>query len=380
MADAELPTLLAAVRRRLWRAHFVTAARAALAGSAGLMLLAVAVHLVARAVPLGAVLSAAAGLWVAALGWATAQRPNSARCALWADRHLGGASAYTTWFEQQQAGPPADAQALRRLEQWTQARVPISLRLLAEQPAPARLTRPLLALAVCGALAAAVLTLPSLAPDQHRPAAAPTVGGSAGPAAPLAEAPVPAELVDDIARALRAAAPGAEAERGQGGQGGAAAAGRPGRPDDAATAAAGPRAGGTPVLDKAAAARPAPPGAPQADSAGAGGLQAGGAGAGREAGSSRDERADVGVSRAPRAAIPVPRSVPERLPAAADRRADADQQGHYGDDPALQAPAPPTFGPAAAAATPPAAADAARLTPTETGYVQAWMKANAQRP
>ncbi len=50
MANSIVQTLQIAVRRRLWRGQFVAAARLALWGSAGLMLLAVAVHLAARAV------------------------------------------------------------------------------------------------------------------------------------------------------------------------------------------------------------------------------------------------------------------------------------------------------------------------------------------
>ncbi|MBX3645326.1 MAG: hypothetical protein KF720_19875 [Rubrivivax sp.] len=50
-------------------------------------------------------------------------------------------------------------------------------------------------------------------------------------------------------------------------------------------------------------------------------------------------------------------------------------------DEALQRPEGSGAGrlPAAVAATPPAAGAATRLTPTETTYVQAWMRANAHR-
>jgi hypothetical protein len=379
MADTALPTLLAAVRRHLWRARFVAAARAALAASAGLALAAVAVHLALQAVPLGALPAALALPWAVALAWAAAQRPADARCALWADRHLGGASAYTTLIEQRQAAlPPADVQARRWLEQWTQARVPDSLRQLGEQPAALQLTRPLLVLAVCGTLAALVLALPSLAPSPRHTTAGPPAAGGADRAQPLAEAPVPADLVNDITRALRARAPQAEAEAGPG-QGGAAAADGPAERPDTGAAAALPPADAAPASGGAAS-RAAPAGAVPAEAPGAGGRPSAGNGAGREAGDSRDDRAEVGVSRALRGAIPVQRSGAGLLRPSAERRADADQRADY--DPAPATPGPPATaaGPTAAAATPPTAAYATRLTPTETGYVQAWMRANAQRP
>ena len=99
MVNSEVQRLLGRVRSRLWHGHLVAAIRNAMWVSAALMLLAVAAHLAARRVPAEAVLLVLSGLWAGLLLRAGWQRPADSACALWADRQLGGACAFTTLLE-----------------------------------------------------------------------------------------------------------------------------------------------------------------------------------------------------------------------------------------------------------------------------------------
>lgn len=375
-ASAEVQTLLGAVRRALWRAQASAAVGLALWGSAGLMLLAVAVHLALLAVPVGAVLWALAGLWASMLAWAAGRRPTDAACALWADRHLGGASAFTTWLELGQGLPGvANAAVLRWLEQWAAARVPYSLRQLAERPAAARLARPLLCMLVCWPLATLVLTLPAPAPHSPPQAAAAPAAGTADRVLPAADAPQAAQLVSEIASALRAAQPDAAPARGQAGQTQSAGQGKAddGKAPMAANASAAPPGKQASAPDGSAA-------PPAAVSAATGTAPSPGTGAGREAGDSRDARAAVGNSKLLRGALAVQRSQLKDRRLAPEKQADMHRLGRYDDDLAPQGTlalrahaglaAPP-------AATPPPVSQAQRLGPTEASYVQAWLKASA---
>ena len=385
MPTSPVHDLLGAVRRRLWRGQFVAALRQALWGSAGLMLLAVAVHLAARRVPTGAVLMAIAALWLSMLAWAGTRRPAVAACALWADRHLGGASAFTTLLE---AGKGTLAtpspQAVRWLESWATARVPDSLRRLAEWREAARLTRPLLAMLVCAALTALVLSLPDLVPALRQPAGASSPSSSGDRAAAQAE-PVAAQGIEKLAAALRSApspqSPESSQARRETGQAQAAA---PGKADDARPAAqAAAMPAGEPATRRnpssgTAADATATVATPQA--AGSGGGSGSGSGSGNEAGDSRDARGDTGISPAPRGTISVPGSRSATWPALAERQADMGRLGTYAPEPSIPgAAAMPALAAAAAAATPPAASETTWLSPAETSYVQAWMKANAPR-
>lgn len=379
-ASAEVQTLIGAVRRDLWWAQASAAVGLALWGSAGLMLLAVSVHLALLAVPVGAVLWALAGLWASMLAWAAGRRPTDAACALWADRHLGGASAFTTWLESGQGLPGvANAAVMRWLEQWAAARVPYSLRQLAERPSAARLARPLLCMLVCWPLATLVLTLPAPAPHSPPQAAAAPVAGTADRVLPAADAPLAAQLVSEIASALRAAqlgdAPAPSPARGQAGQTPSAGQGKAddGKAPMAANASAAPPGKQASAPDGSA--------APPADvSAATGTAPSPGTGAGREAGDSRDARAAVGISKLLRGALAVQRSQLKDRRLAPEKQADMDRLGRYDDDLAPQGTlalrahaglaAPP-------AATPPPVSQAQRLGPTEASYVQAWLKASA---
>ena len=172
MATSDVQELLSRVRNRLWYTQFAGAVRHAMWASAALIMLAVAVHLSARHVPVAAVLLALSVLWVALLLRAGWQRPDASACALWADRHLGGTSAFTTLLELNSGKQRhASAPALRWLESWAMAKVPDSLGHLAQRRESMRLSRPLLVMLVCAALATIVLALPHTVPESRQQAA-----------------------------------------------------------------------------------------------------------------------------------------------------------------------------------------------------------------
>jgi hypothetical protein len=368
---APVQDLLDAVRRRLWRRRFMAGVRLALWASAGLMLLGAAVHLAVRPVAAGTMLAALTAGWAAMLAWAGWRRPCAADCALWADRHLGGASAFTTLLEAGR-GPPAaaQAQAVQWLERWAASRVPDGLRLLAGRQEPAQLSRPLASALVGAALATVVLTLPDPAPASRPEAALPTASGNDDGPMHIAESPASAEAVGEIELALRSAASTAAPER-RAGQAPAAGAGRPG--DGEAPAQA--QAPATPAGARQARGGAVPGTA--VDAGAATGTTAG-SGSGRQAGDSPDDRADVGVSRALQGTMTVQRSASSGRRSPGDEQADLERSAEYDDRLAVQ-DAAAAAAPAPAAATPPAAAGFARLAPTEATYVQAWMKANAAR-
>lgn len=381
-AASAVQALLDAVRRHLWLRRFALAARAAAWATAGTVLLAALVHVAVQDMPVSLVLVAVGLVWSAQLAPAVWQRPADRACALWADQHLGGASAFTTLLEAGQGGAgPRQAQALRWVEHWAIARVPDSLQQLAARRETAHLVRPLLVMAVCSALASVVLMLPGPSPDPQQAAAARAAprppGNAPETALRLADAAEPAALASEIAAALRAAPP-REAE--STGAGGRAPAAGPSRADDGKSPAevrAGPAPAGALPTD-----RPAPGGT--ADAAGpvlAGGMAQAGGGGGREAGDSADTRADAGVSRALRGTMGVTGPALAAARPTGQRQIDGNQAAAYqvddGGGPGRAAMAARSR---AAAATPPAATGSARLTPTQTSYVQAWTKASPQRP
>lgn len=373
MTTPEVHKLLAMVRSRLWRAQFIAAVRKAMWASAALMLLAVAVHLAARRVPVEAVLPALSGLWVALLLRAAWQRPAVSACALWADRHLGGTSAFTTLLEQKGGTPGhASAPVLRWLEDWATARVPDSLALLAERQESMRLSRPLLSMLVCTALAAAVLALPDTAPVSKQQAVALTPSGIGD--TPVPELPASGELISEIASALRSAQLRDEPGRRDAGRAPATERGKAdeGKEPSRAQAATEPT-----VARKSIAESTSGSSAEAARSDGR--TQAAGTGAGRDAGDSRDDRSGTGVSPVPQGTMSATRSATSARHTPADMQADMTQPATYDDEFTLPGAATVRSGFEVAAATPPPAAESTWLTPTEAKYVQAWMKAGARR-
>ena len=208
MAAPGVQTLLGAVRRHLWLRQVAAAVRVSAWVSAAATLLAAAVHGAVRPVPLDAVAVAVGLLWCLMLARTAWRLPADGACALWADQHLGGESAFTTWLDTRRDAPgrgPAANPAVRWLESWAAARAPISLRALAARRDPTHLARPLLTLAVCGALASFVLGLPGLSPTPLQPAAAAAAATAPESALGLGDAAEPAARAGEIAAALRAA-------------------------------------------------------------------------------------------------------------------------------------------------------------------------------
>lgn len=373
MLDAPVLALIHLVRRRLWIGECMAAARRAGWISAALMGLIVAVHLVVHAVAVEAVPIMLVAVWVAHAMWVAARRPSDRACALWADRFLGGSSAYTTLFDLRTSAEVAESSpAFSWLRRWAVQAVPDAMRRLAERREPDRLGKPIAAMLVCAALAAGVLALPGGEPGLPHQAAAASVAMAAVDAPPLlAETPPSSQRVRDIGAALRGAPPlpANEQRAGSGAARSAAAAGSDARLGHAQ---------GSPAVQAAAAkpqdGHPAPTVPSDAVAPAATG-RAAGSGSGREAGTSRDERADVGVSRVAPAGRTVPRSTMPARSLPTELRADDTQAASYDDGRSPLALAPAGASPDPAAATPPPATQSLGLTPSEASYVQAWLKA-----
>lgn len=357
MSAPEIRSLLLAVRWHLWRQRLGAAVRTSLWGTAALLLAAVALHLATRRVQAEPLLLLAALLWLLMLAWAAMRVPSPTDCALWADRHLGGQSAFSTLLQPGHAARP-DASALRWLNAWAAAQAPRSRHLLAERRESARLARPLLAMLVCAGLAALVQSLWHDVPSPGRSVdvSSPRGADAAPPAAEARTGDTQATPAD----ASPATAPHRDA--------GQAAARR--KPADG-TEAFNPLAVADAAAEASGTGASGPTTATAADALSA---SARGSAAGREAGDARDERSSAGLSR-PAPGLP---QAPRGSAGAYQRpalQADMSEAATY--DEAL--PETPGTGrlPAAVAAAPPAARESARLTPTETNYVQAWMRANA---
>ena len=378
MAEPSLQVLLAAVTRRLWLVQFTAAIRLALWVSAGLLLLAAATRLLGLPVTVLAWALLLALTWVAALLRAALQRPPEAASALWADRHLGGASAFSTLLEARSGRQRApNPKALCGLESWVQTRIASSLDLLDRHRDSHRLARPLLAALTSAGFAALVLALPGLAPP---PTPAASVTAAKADAATADARPGPtSDRVSAIEKALRSSAPEPDVPEQQTGRGaGVATAPGEARPSGASTPPQSAQAAAT-GLPASAGQQATPAALAEASAATAGAVQVAGAGAGRQAGDSRDERADVGVSKALRGTMAMPRSQPPAGRRSDPSQVDGDRAAAF-DDELLRAAAATTRLAQPAAATPPPASQSQPLSPAQNSYVQAWMKASARRP
>ncbi len=375
MGAAMVQSLLDAVRRRLWRARLAEGVRRAAWGSAALMLLAVAIHLTIRPVHFEALLVTGSLLWALLLIWAALRRPVDADCALWADRHLGGASAFSTLLELHSRNHVASgAQAAQWLERWAVARVPEGLRLLAHQHAATRLCRPLLSMLACAALAGLILTLSDARLGASKSRGVMPPGVSSEGAANNMQRAAPAEVVSEIAAALRSKNVEATAQRRA--AGGETAGDSAGDHATSATVTAELRSSASETGKSAAR------DAGQAVTVGAtpAGRTTGtsGGSSGREAGESPGDRDNAAASPVPRSTMSTRQRDVSAPPQATDRRADMDELASFDDEAQRErATARPTRAPLAA--TPPPASETTRLAPTQAAYVQAWMKASAQR-
>ncbi len=377
MPNREVQALLDAVRRRLWRGLLVATVRRALWGSAALLVLATAATLLVGRVSGGTLLLALSILWALLLAWALRRRPSVSDCALWADRHLGGASAFSTLLELDESrstGP--HAAALQRLTFWATKKVPDCLKVLAELQDPIQLARPLLAVAVCLGLVGLVLSLPDSSPAPVQRLAATSTAMAGERAAPGIGEPESGDLANQLAKAARTGDSRQKAEHRENGQVQEATFGRAGdaqAPSEgqATTLPIGARsvvatsvsAASNETVDRAKADRTA-----STEIAG-----------GREAGSSVDGRAGAGSSRPPQGTMFAQGPELKARQQSGESQANLRQQGRYDEALTTAATAMVPSASAVVAATPPTATEALRLTSTETSYVQAWMKASAQR-
>ena len=269
----------------------------------------------------------------------------------------------------------AHAQALRWLEQWAAAKVPGVLGSLRERRPSVRVERPLLAMAVCSALALFVLTL------------AETCSAYDGRASASMEA-ASRRQVDAIDRSARRRPDSPARSRMR--------CDRPRRRASRSADVPAPRQ--QPVRREPTMAarrrqrrrqrrccrRTLPTAQPESRSLGAvdgsattGRGRSAGSLSGHDAGDSPDTRADLGVSRAATGTIAAPRSASTLRLAGAERQADMEQAAGFDESVSTPGGARPGAV-VVAAASPPRAVAAARLSPIETSYVQAWMKATGR--
>jgi len=235
-----------------------------------------------------------------------------------------------------------------------------------------RLSRPLLSMLVCAALATVVLALPDTAPVSRQQALALPPSGIGDTSASATQAPTPDKLVGEIASALRSAQSHDAPERRDTGHANATQGGKAAVDKDPAATQSAPRPTGEGVGVAAS-----PSGSAAEPALASGSAQA--AGGGRIAGDGRDERSAPGMSRALQGTIAVTRSAARTASAPAEMQADMTQLATYRDDFAPPVAAVAHSSSEVAAATPPPATESTRLTPTEASYVQAWMKASARR-
>lgn len=376
MLAPEMQDFLAAVRRRLWRGLFVTALRRALWSSVALLVLAIALILVSAPMRVSALVLVMSFVWMLFLVWAAIRRPSRCDCALWADRHLGGASAFTTLLELDRSGTATpDTAALRRLTIWSTKKVPECLKALTERPDPVRLARPLLATIVCAALAALVLNLSDSVPPPVQQAVASLAAKAGDHSASAIGAPEVNDLAGEIAKAVRVADSSREGGRREDVRSQETANGKSvdgqSPPDGRATA--------MPAAAKSASASSVPPTSTPALAL-ARTDQTTGTDSGREAGSSLDNQAAASNAYVPQGTIASLGRELEARNRSDEMQADMRRQGRY--DEALTTAGQTTVLPAIAvgAAIPPTATELSRLTSTETSYVQAWLKARTQHP
>lgn len=378
-------SLLAAVRRRLWRDRFIHATRNALWAWAALLAAAAALHLALGQPGLATALAVAVVAWLVALAWAALRRPTREESALFADRCLGGQSAYSTWFEAGMDGPGVPhSPALQRLVQWTAAATPASRAALAALRAPSRFARPLATAGICTAVAALVTALP----DSGRsplPQAAREARDGARPAEALSidDDALARELEAELATSADSSVGPHDPARGSMHSDDVTNA-APLTAEAGESSAAAPLSARDEVLQSAAeisgiAARigRSPAGTPQVEPADDGVGRASAArapGSGREAGTTRDDLAATDGSPVLAGALTVQRRDTIRPGDEAARQADMAQAGIYAGEAAM-AGGGLLAAPTAAAARPPAARREAALSPAEAAYVAAWAEA-----
>jgi len=354
-----LQRLIDAVRRRLRKQRLARALHVAAWATVAALIASSLVHWFLWPVSLTDVCAVAALPWVMAIGWAISRRSTADECAAWADRHLGGASAYATMLEMAEDRHAGRAEpALERLEQWVNEALPHSLAMLAARPLRTRLAKPLAAALVCTALTTALIQIPA----RHTPAAA--AQSPRGAATPQASAAAVATTARDDR--LPDVAPEATI------------AGQPVTPRGAAQAREALSNPGV-TQQRANAARTAGA-APLAAAPGAVATSSRAGSGGREAGDSSDTSADTGLSESWQGALAEKLLSSTAAVNGEPARADPTRAADYGP-----APGPPDASSATALALPapavaPEAHATARLGPAEQEYVRAYFAGSGAGP
>jgi len=352
MSSRPLQQVLGAVGRHLQRARLATAARQAAWGSALVLSGGTLIHLTVRPLTFGGLFAAALLPWVLAILQSLVTRVRAADCADWADRQLGGRSAFATALEhagdERSLGQPAQV----HLEEWIAHTAPHSLALLAARPLEVRWREPMITALVCTALAAGLLQLPT------RPFADATVTSSALPdlagdatvastsTAATAATPAPAVVVPVDRR------PPTRDEEGSQGLPVAAAASDNSQESDASTSTiAANGADGTATTT----------------------------GGGRDAGSSRDLGADGEFTPTWSGTVAKQLRQVAASRGPGNTSADATRPVDYSAADAATDSAPAVAF-ITAAATPPPASDGLRVGPVERAYLRAYWAEDRARP
>ncbi len=371
MPNSAVQSLMAAVRRRIWRGEFLGAARLGLWSTGATMLLAAALRVASLPVRTEIVLLVTAVLWVALLARAGLRRPSDAACALWADRRADGASAFSTWVEMGRGAQTAAREAaVARLEHWANARAPHSLRLVEETPASARLFAALCFSLACAAFATLVFMIPDHALSSR--SAASHAASVVERQPPQVERNVAEEVAGELTNALRGAEPG-RADRAVGSSLAADVVKGADRIEFEAGRSAASNAG-----DRGSAGSPAAR-VPVDTVVSSVATSASTARSSHSAGDSPDNRPDAGFSRLSPSPVPAQRRELGARGLSSATRADMEQRATFEENDPMQQTANAPTDYAVPAATSPAAAQTARLTPSQAAYVRAWMKATEQR-
>ena len=353
MSVRPLQQVLDAVGRHLQHARLATAARQAAWGSALVMSGGTLIHLAVRPLTFDGLFATALVPWVLALLQSLVTRVRPAECADWADRQLGGRSAFMTALEhagdERSVGQPAQV----HLEEWIAHTAPHSLALLAARPLEVRWREPMITALVCTALAAGLLQLPT------RPFAAATTASSTLPerAADAAVASTDTAAMA-AARALAVVVP---VDRRP-----------PTREEDGSQGAPVPATAGDISQSNNAATSTNAAG----DTDGTATMTTGG---GRDAGSSRDLGADSELTSAWNGALAkrVRQVAAGRDPV--NTTADATRPVDYSAADAATDNLPGVTA-IAAAATPPPASDGLRVGPVERAYLRAYWAEDGAKP
>jgi hypothetical protein len=373
MSDATLPPevtrLLEAVRRRLWAGEFARAARLAAWSWSALIAVAALLHAWRGWPGLGQ--TAAVGATVVGLLalLALLRRPGTPSAAAFADRHLDGATAYSTLLESRlDASDATTREAVERLERWAVDRVSRSMALLQDSTMD-RSHWPLRACAVAllATALAVVLFETATTRSSTRDASMSSLPDETMPIGDqslldLLEQPDAAEAVD----AQEAPAAGSAPSRDTGL---AASDAAPASRIETATPEAAPATGASSANPSLGAPSPDATAAQVTADASASGNPS--SAAGRSAGTTRDpRRPGVGTDTSVASAVQW-QAGPAGNPASSDVRANANRVTTYLAEGHAWAASPAVHVPAAG---PPAGLLEAAPPPADAAYVDAWRR------